>query len=686
MRALCSVGFIAWLPLAVLAADRHPITVDDLWSLKRLGPPALSPDGNSVVVEVTTFDMVENESNSDLWLLSTDGTRQRQLTAHKAKDSGPVWSPDGRWIAFTSKREGDDQPQAYVISPDGGEARRIARIATGASSLRWFADSRRLAFLSAVWPDLRTDEEQGKRSKARAEAKVKAFAIESTHYRYWDRWMADDRVTHIFTVDLETGALRDVMAGWTNGVRALEPSSDLYDIAPDGSEIAFVADLGPDPGRTPNTDIVTVSVVDGARQVLTSDNPAHDTSPRYSPDGKSLAWQRRVKPRFYAERPRLAIWDRSTRNHRVLTEHWDRSPSAPTWTEDSTRLLFTAEDRGRVPLWSIAVRDGGTPQRVVNGTVGSFGLSKDQRLLVTLKSTLSDPPQLHAHRVSDLSTEATATPVSLESFNASVMAALKLGEVSETNIAGWNGEPVQSWILHPPDFDPSRKWPLLQMVHGGPHGAWNDEFHYRWNPQVLAAKGYVVVGVNFHGSTGWGQSFVESSLGRYGEKEYVDVEAMTDAMLARGYIDAERLAAAGGSFGGYMMAVINGRTNRYKAHICHAGVYNWESMLASDFPGTLNESLGVFPWEDRERYLRQSAHLAASQFATPTLVVHGELDYRVPVSQGFEYFNTLRVRGVPARLLYFPDENHWVLKPQNARLWHEEFFGWLARYAPGGGR
>ncbi|MBL9139609.1 MAG: S9 family peptidase [Verrucomicrobiales bacterium] len=685
MRALSSVCLFGLSVVALLAADPRPLTVDELWSLKRLGPPALSPDGRSVVVEVTSFDMTENESDSDLWLLSADGTRQRQLTAHKAKDSGPAWSPDGRWIAFTSKREGDDQPQVYLISPEGGEARRVGKISTGVSSIRWFTDSKRLAFLSAVWPDLKTDEEQGKRAKSRADAKVKAFAIESTHYRYWDRWMADDRVTHLFTVDTETGATRDLLAGWTNGVRALEPSADLYDVAPDGNELAFVADLGPDPGRSPNTDIVTVSVADGSRQVLTADNPAHDTSPRYSPDGRSLAWLRRVKPRFYAERPRLAVWDRTALTHRVLTEGWDRSPSAPTWTADNARLLFTAEDRGRVPLWSIAVQ-GGAPNLVANGTVGSFELSRDQTILVTSQSTLSQPTRIQAYRLTGLDVEVRSSPVSLESFNNGAVASWTLGVVSQTNIAGWNGEPVQSWIVHPPDFDPSKKWPLLQMVHGGPHGAWNDEFHHRWNSQVLAAKGYVVVGVNFHGSTGWGQAFVESSLGRYGEKEFADVEAMTDAMLARGYIDAERLVAAGGSFGGYMMAVINGRTNRYKAHVCHAGVYNWESMLASDFPGTLNESLGVFPWEDRERYLRQSAHLGAAQFSTPTLVVHGELDYRVPVSQGFEYFNTLRVRGVPARLLYFPDENHWVLKPQNARLWHEEFFGWLARYAPGGGK
>ncbi len=268
LRALC----LSWLPMIhCLASDPHALTVEDLWSLKRIGPPALSPDGRSVVVEVTSADMSENESASDLWLLATEGPRQRQLTAHKAKDSGPAWSPDGRWIAFTSKREGDDQPQIYVIQPDGGEARRITKLPTGVSGPRWFADSKRLAFLSNVWPDLRTDEDQGKRLKQKADAKVKAFAVESTHYRYWDRWMADDRVTHIFTVDLDTGTTRDLMSGWTNGVRAYEPGSDLFDVAPDGQEIAFVADLGPDPGRSPNTDIVTLSVADGSRQVLTAE-------------------------------------------------------------------------------------------------------------------------------------------------------------------------------------------------------------------------------------------------------------------------------------------------------------------------------------------------------------------------------------------------------------------------------
>ena len=565
-----------------------------------------------------------------------------------------------------------------MISPSGGEARRLTRLSTGAGALRWFAGSQRFAFLSSVWPELKSDEQQAKRLKERAEAKVKAFAIETTSYRYWDRWMADGRVSHIHAVEVATGETRDLMAGWTNGFRAVEPSADLYDLAPDGQELAFVAEVGPDPGLSPNTDVVLWSVADGAWRNLTADNPAHDSNPRYSPDGRSLAWLQRVKPRFYADRPRVAIWDRVARSQRVLTEGWDGSPNGLAWTPDSQRLLFTAEEKAREPLWSLAA-SGGPPTMLVPSVV-AFGLSGDGRTLAYTRSSLSEPAEVFVRNL------AGGEAKRLEAFNGTLVASWKLGRVAETNVPGWNGEPVQSWVVYPPGFDPSKKWPLLQIVHGGPHNAWLDQFRLTGNPHLFAAAGYVVACVNFHGSTGWGQAFVESNLGRYGEKEFADIEAVTAALLATGFIDPDRLTAVGASFGGSMMEVMNGRTHRYRAFVCHAGVFNWESMLAMDAPTMVRDSLETDAWMDRERYLKQSPHLLAKDYATPTLVVHVELDFRVPVSQGLEYYNTLRLRGVPARLLNFPDENHFIRKPQNSRLWHTEVLGWLARFAPGGGK
>jgi len=677
---LAGLGF----RLLLSAAPPHALTVEDLWSVKRIGSPSLSPDGRRVVVDLTAFDLKENTSSGDLWILETQGGAPRQLTQHPAREGDPHWSPDGRSIAFTAKREADEATQIYLISPDGGEARRLTQLATGVSALRWFPQGKRLAFISWVWPDLKSAEENAKRLKERSEAKSKALIIEDLGYRYWDHWLADGRVAHLLAVEVETGATTDLMAGSTWSLWRYDTSSGLsagyYDLAPDEREFVFVADTAETPGLKSNADLLRWNLADGTVTNLTPENPAADTDPRYSPDGRSLAWLRKVKPGFYADRNRIALRDRASGSVRVLAQNWDFSPSDLTWSPDSGRLLFTAEDRARNPLWALAL-DQAVPQPVVTGgSVGRFSLSTNGQTLAFTRSTLSEVPGVFAATGSGTSIRP------LETFNAVLTADWKLGTVVDTNFPGWNGRAVQSWVVYPPDFDPTKKWPLLQMVHGGPHGAWRDEFHFRWNPQVFAAKGYVVVGVNFHGSTGFGQEFVESSLTRYGERELADVEGATDALLKSGSIDGDRLTAAGGSFGGYMMAWLNGHTDRYKAHVCHALVYDWPAMMASDFPSTLNVALGAYPWEDPVLVDRQSPLTYAKNFKTPTLVIHGELDYRVPVTQGFQYYNTLKVLGVPARLLYYPDQNHWILKPQDSLLWFAEFFAWLAKYAPGGGR
>jgi dipeptidyl aminopeptidase/acylaminoacyl peptidase len=362
----------------------------------------------------------------------------------------------------------------------------------------------------------------------------------------------------------------------------------------------------------------------------------------------------------------------------VLTEAWDRSAHAPKWTPDGAAMLFTAEDAGRAHLWRLPV-DAGTPTPIaLGGTISAFDLSRDGSTVAFVRSTLSEPDRVFAC-ARDGSHE---RPV--ESFNAAILAAWRMGPVEEVTVEGWNGEAVQAWIVFPPDFDPARKWPLLQVIHGGPHAAWLDQFHLRWNPHVFAAPGYVCVGVNYHGSSSFGQDFTEAIIGSYGTKEFADVEAATDALIARGYIDEERLAASGGSYGGYMVAWMNGHTDRYKAYVCHAGVYDWVSMMASDIVADMGRVLGGYPWEEPEQVLGQSPHAFAGHFKTPTLVIHGEQDFRVPVTQGFAYYATLRRRKVPARLIYFPDEHHWVLKPQNSRLWYGEFLAWLERYAPPG--
>ena len=659
------------------AQSKRPMTVEDLWAVKRLGAPSLSPQGRWVAVEVTTYDMEENSGTSDIWLLGTDGSSQRRLTTHSARDNTPVWSPDGKWIVFLSKREGDDRNQIYLISPEGGEARRLTDISTAASGAKWFPDSKHIAFISRVWPDLKTDEEQAQRLKEQKESKVKAYVIETTKFRHWDHWLVDGRVPHLFVVNVETGEYWDVLAG--TRLSLIRPSAGLYDISPDGSEIAFTADLGKDPGFDCNWDIVTIPVRGGEWTNITADNPADDVRPRYSRDGKWIAYNKEVI-KYMWHTSRSGLYERSTGAKRVLAENWDRSPGPPTWSADSQRLYFTADDKARRPVWVLEMSGGAAKPMVEGGTNLSFDLSRDGRTLAFVRTTMGTPPTLFA---------ATADGTDgrkIETFNDELVAQWGLGEVKEIIYPGWGGEPVQMWVIYPPNFDPKKKWPLLQVPHGGPHSASKDEFRLGWNFHLFASRGTVVAAVNFHGSRGWGQAFADSITGQLGTKEFEDVEKATDYLIATGYIDPERLAAAGSSYGGYLVAWMNGHTDRYKAYVCGApGGYNWISyMMSSDEVRWRERELGAFPWQDSQKVLEHSPHWYAKNFKTPTLVIHGEQDYRVPVAQGFEYYSTLRMLGVPARLLYFPDKGHVVLMPQNSRLQYKEIFNWLEKYVGAG--
>jgi dipeptidyl aminopeptidase/acylaminoacyl peptidase len=668
------------------AVAKRPMTVEDLWAIERFGAPSPSPDGTWVAVDVASYDMEENARRSSLWLYPTRGAAEPvRLTAHaRGRDRSPAWSPDGRRVAFVSERDGDEAPQLYVISTSGGEARRVTSLATGASSPKWFADGRRLAFVSWVWPDLAGAEAQAARVAERRASKVKALAIETSCYRFWDHWLADGRVPHLLVVDVETGECRDLFEGTPLKLSPYAESAELgpskFDVSPDGAEVAFTADLHEDPGSEFFTDIVVMDLATGAWTNVTPENPAPDEAPRYSPDGRHIAYLRQAIPGFYADRQRVALYDRETKAHTVLTEEWDRSAEEIVWSPDGSRILFHAEDRGRRSLWSLDVA-GGEPRLVVRGgTTSGAAIARDGSAVVFLMTSTAEPVGLYALD------EGAAEPRRLESRNAAVVGRWALGEVRELEFAGWEDEPVQAWLVLPPDFDPARKWPLLHVIHGGPHGASLDAFHMRWNLHLFASAGYVVVAVNYHGSSGWGHEFADSITGDYGPREFFDLERATDRLLGEPWIDPERLAASGGSYGGYLVAWMNGHTDRYRAYVCHAGVFNWESQMASDVAKGRDRQLGGFPWDEPERVRAASAHAYARSFGTPTLVVHGELDYRVPVSQGFEYYTTLRMRGVPARLLYFPDENHWILKPQNSRLWYREFFAWLERWVGPGPR
>jgi dipeptidyl aminopeptidase/acylaminoacyl peptidase len=673
-------------PHAKSKTAKPPFDADALWAVKRIGTPSVSPDGRLACAPVTTYAMERNAGTTELWLYPTGFgakagvvSKPRRLSAGD-KDSEPRFSPDGTRIAFTAKRGDDAEPQIYLIAPDGGEATRLTNLATGASAIKWFPDGRRIAFVSWVWPDLRSEAAQAKRHREKKDAKVKAHLTERAEYRYWDHWLTDGREPHVFACDVATGRCDDLLAGTGLALQPWDPSAEHYDIAPDGREVALTVDPGAEPGMMNLCDLVVVDLSTRRVRNLTASSGFSDEHPCYSPDGGAIAYHAYDTARAFNDQGQLRVLTRKTGESVRIAASFDRATTHLGWAPDSQAILSLVEDRGRVGIRRHSLTRAGrdrdaAPQVVVGGgAVSGYAQSADGSVLVYTRDTATHPPALFA-----AAGDGTAER-QLDTHNRALLARHGFGEIREFEVAGWNGEPVQVFVTYPPNFDAKRKWPLLQTIHGGPHAAHHDGWHFRWNNQVFAGQGYVVVAVNYHGSSGYGQAFLETITGRYGEKEFADVEAATDFLIAQGYVDSQRIAATGGSYGGFMVAYMNGQTDRYRAFVCHAGCYDWVSMMATDGYRFFAKELGAFHWEDEARVMRQSPHHFVRQAKTPTLVIHGELDYRVPATQALQYFNSLKAKGVPARLVYFPDENHWILKPQNSALWYREFFAWLARF------
>ena len=658
------------------------LTVEDLWKLERPAQPSLSPDGAQACVSVSSYDMKENQARASLWLLSAFGGEPRRLTTMGEKDGEPKWSPDGRWIAFVAKRpavgadEGDDEPQVYLIAPDGGEARRLTAMPTGAFGIKWFPDSRSLAFISRVWPETRGLGKLERRWREHRDSKVKAHVVEHASYRFWDHWITDGRVPHLFTVDVATGRMRDLFAGTRYELVGADTCANYYDISPDGREIAFGFDPEDEKRFDREQQLVTLEVKGGRFKALTGTRLSHEY-PRYSPDGRHIALLTADLKKSPRSPYRVSLIDRRSARLQVLPSRWDGTIHAPlAWSADSASVLFAAEEQARQHLFRWTLGKPAPEVFARGGMVSEPDAAGGS--VAFIRNDMSTPPQVYwsdggeARRIDRL--------------NDDVMKRVKLGEVREFHVKGFGGDKVQMWVVYPPDFDPKKRWPLLHNIHGGPHSIWGDNFHFRWNNHAFAAMGYVVVAVNYHGSSSFGQKYIESLAGEMGKRELVDVEAGTDFMLKQGYIDPGRLVASGGSYGGYMVAWMNAHTTRYKAFVCHAGCFDWVAMTADDVWYWSPKSLGANYWEDMKRVETQNPRANVKAMKTPTLVIHGLLDYRVPDTQGLAYYNALKAKGVPTRLVFYPDENHWILKPQNSRLWYREFEKWLGRWAEPGGK
>jgi dipeptidyl aminopeptidase/acylaminoacyl peptidase len=655
------------------SAQASPFDITALMKVIRLSEPALSPDGKTVAYTARRVDVDANTQPRDIYSVPVDGGTPLKLTSSGTINERPRWSPDSKSIAFVSNREGGSQ--IWVMDANGGNSRQITKLSTEASGVQWSPDGQHLLFVSEVYPDCTNDACNQKRLEAEKNSKVKARVYTSLLYRHWTDWQGARR-RHLFVVPATGGTARDLMPGQ---IRDVPPFSlggpDDYAISPDGKEVCFAMSPDEDQAFSTNWELYTVPIEGGEAKKITV-NPAADASPLYSPDGLYLAYRAQARPGFESDKWRLVVMARETGVASILTESIDRSVQSMTWSPDSKRIFFTLEDRGRTTLHAIPVSGGGTRQIIAASShVDDVQFSPDGKTMIYSEHSGSKP--IEFYRVS--SGGGAATP--LTRANDSLLAAYPTTPLEQFTVTGADGASVQTFLVKPPGFNPQQKYPVLFLIHGGPQGAWGESWSYRWNPQIFAAAGFVVAMPNPRGSTGYGQQFTDQVSQDWAGRVYDDIMAAVDHVARQPWADAERFAAAGGSYGGYMVNWMLGHSNRFKALVSHAGVYDLPSM------GGETEELwftkwefGGMPWENPELYDRLSPSRSAANFQTPTLVTHGELDYRVPVGQGLQLFTALQVKKVPSKLVLFPDEGHWILKPQNSMLWYNSVIEWVTEF------
>ncbi|TMQ72178.1 MAG: S9 family peptidase [Candidatus Eisenbacteria bacterium] len=651
------------------------MTAEDLWAIPRVGSPVPSPGAASFAVTVTTYDLESNQGRGRVWLVPCERDRApgdaRPLTSVEASSGEPAFAPDGTRLAFTRK-SANGKVQLQVIPLDGGEAQKLIDLPLGGFDPRWLPDGNRIVFWATLLRGHFTPEATRTEIERRDKDPVKAQVTEERLYRYWDTWLTTGETPHLFVLDLAAGSLRDLTPDSIGWLDWMDPSGH-YDVSPDGREIVFSGILFDHDRSLVRSVLHRVPLDGGAVRSLTASHPAEDLRPRYARDGSWIVFGMTEDPTFYADRVRLMRMDRASGKVTPLLVDWDRSPIAWEFAPDGT-LFLTAEDQGRTSIFALDPASAGDPREVVRGgTVSGFAPMADGRLIFTMQS-LSQPPEVF------LGAPEKGSVTQATRFTDPVLESVALGEVREMRLEGAKGETIQMFVTLPPDARGDRPLPMVQMIHGGPHGISGDAFHFRWSPHVFAAAGYVVAQVNFQGSTSWGQDFAQRIQGGWGDRPFEDVMRATDHLIACGLADPDRMAAAGGSYGGYMAAWIAGHTDRFRCIVNHAGVYDLLGQYASDVTQGRAKSMGGEPWDGLEAIERWSPARFASGFSTPMLVLHGERDYRVPVTQGLACYGVLKAKGIPARLVYFPDENHWILKPRNSLLWYREVLGWLERW------
>lgn len=667
------------LALCSVAQAKRPITYEDLAKVQRIADPQLSPDGKWIAYEVGVVDLAANKTVRHLWLVSAEGGEARQLTRGDGSDTRPRWSPDGRSLAFISTRGG--KSQVWVLSMEGGDPRQLTSLATEADGVTWAAHGDTLLFTSQVYPDCADEACNASRLKAAEESKVKAQIFTELLFRHWDSWR-DGRYTHLFSVSAQGGTPRDLTPGVYDSPTFFLGAPDGYAISPDGAEVCYTSNRSKGSAGqsaaawTTNNDLYTVSATGGEPLNITADNPGSDASPQYSPNGRYIAYTSQARNGYESDLFRLRAYDRETGKIIELTPGFDQWVSEFTWGPDSDTLYFTASDHAREPVFKTSV-SAPKVEKVLDGENDGLTVSPDGQWLLLTRSSQTQPAAIYRVDLSD----GKATQLTHE--NDALLAEIDMNPAESVTTHGAGGTEIQNLMVKPPGFDAHKKYPGLLLVHGGPQSAWEDAWSYRWNAQMFAAHGYVVLMTNFHGSTGYGQKFVESISGDWGGAPYQDLMNATDYLEKLDFVDKNRLVAAGASFGGFMIDWIATHTDRFKALVSHDGVYDNPSMYGETEELWFDEwEFKGVPWNKESAALRLkwSPSSYVQNIKTPMLLVEGAKDFRVPEGQAFQLFSALQRRGIKSKLLYFPDEGHWVLKPQNSQLWYKTVLDWLDQH------
>ena len=667
----------ATLPLllasaAMLFAQKRPFDFNALMELHRVSDPQVSPDGRWVAFTVQSVDLAANQKPTEIWTVALDGNAKPQKITHDGSaNSRPRWSPDSRRIAYISDRGGSSQ--IWLMDPDGGNPKAVTNFATEADGELFSPDGKNLVFTSEVYPECGADDACNKKNlDADKASKVKARIYTELLYRHWTRWQSRKR-SHLFVVGVAGGPPKDLTPGSIDVPPFSLGGPDDYDISPDGQEVCYSMNADPVPATSTNSDLYVVSINGGPSVKITSTAGA-DSSPQYSPDGKYLAWRAQFRAGYESDRWRLLVLERKNGKVTNLSETLDRWVNSFTWKRDSAGLFFTTVDRGRQAIQMISL-SGGALQIVAraDAELDDMQFTRDGKTMVYTQQSGVSPIEIYR------ASSSGGASVPLTHLNDSILNDHQLTPLEEFWVDTADGSRVQSFVVKPYGFRAGQKYPVLMLIHGGPEGFWGHTWTYRWNAQVFAAAGYVVVMPNFRGSTGYGQKFTDEINGDWGGKPFDDIMAATDyAVTNLPYADPAHVGAAGASYGGFMINWILGHTQRFKALVSHDGVYD----QTGEFGGTEELwfplwEMGGTPWDKPDDYRKWSPSTYAQDFHTPTLVVHGELDFRIPYSQALELFTALKLQKVPAKLLIFPDEGHWVLKPQNSQLWYSTVIDWL---------